>query len=33
MAGFELGSGLFSNSHMPEDDAEMLRGVDPYTMA
>ena len=28
MAGFELGSGFFSNSHMPEEDAEILRNVD-----
>lgn len=27
MAGFELGSGLFSNSHLPEDDATELRQV------
>ena len=27
MAGFELGSGFFSNSHMPEEDAEQLRSV------
>jgi galactose-1-phosphate uridylyltransferase len=27
MAGFELGSGLFSNSHLPEDDAAELRQV------
>eukprot|EP00562_Extubocellulus_spinifer_P021176 CAMPEP_0178612720 /NCGR_PEP_ID=MMETSP0698-20121128/1273_1 /TAXON_ID=265572 /ORGANISM="Extubocellulus spinifer, Strain CCMP396" /LENGTH=415 /DNA_ID=CAMNT_0020251391 /DNA_START=90 /DNA_END=1338 /DNA_ORIENTATION=- len=27
MAGFELGSGFFSNSHMPEDDAAELRAV------
>lgn len=30
MAGFELGSGFFSNSHMPEDDAEQLRAVAPF---
>jgi len=29
MAGFELGSGFFSNSHMPEDDAADLRDVMP----
>lgn len=28
MAGFELGSGIFSNSHIPEKDAEQLRNVD-----
>lgn len=28
MAGFELGSGFFSNSHMPELDAAELRAVD-----
>jgi UDPglucose--hexose-1-phosphate uridylyltransferase len=28
MAGFELGSGFFSNSHMPEDDAMELRTVE-----
>jgi len=28
MAGFELGSGLFSNSHFPEADAKELRDVD-----
>jgi len=28
MGGFELGSGFFNNSHMPEDDAEELRNVD-----
>ena len=27
LGGFELGSGFFSNSHMPEDDAAALRGV------
>ena len=27
MAGFELGSGFFSNSHMPEDDAAKLRSI------
>jgi UDPglucose--hexose-1-phosphate uridylyltransferase len=27
MAGFELGSGLFSNSHLPEDDAELRQVV------
>ena len=27
MAGFELGSGFFSNAHMPEEDAERLRDV------
>ena len=27
MAGFELGSGFFSNSHMPEQDAAELRAV------
>uniref|UniRef100_A0A7S4K5D2 Galactose-1-phosphate uridyl transferase N-terminal domain-containing protein n=1 Tax=Odontella aurita TaxID=265563 RepID=A0A7S4K5D2_9STRA len=31
MAGFELGSGFFSNSHMPEDDAAELRAVRPFT--
>jgi galactose-1-phosphate uridylyltransferase len=25
MAGFELGSGIFSNSHIPEHDARQLR--------
>lgn len=29
MAGFELGSGFFSNSHMPEEDAEELRAISP----
>ena len=29
MAGFELGSGLFSNSNMPEEDAQELRDVAP----
>ena len=29
MAGFELGSGLFSNSHMPEEDAAELRALGP----
>lgn len=29
MAGFELGSGFFSNSHMPEKDAAELRAVQP----
>jgi UDPglucose--hexose-1-phosphate uridylyltransferase len=29
MAGFELGSGFFSNSHMPEHDASELRDVIP----
>ena len=29
MAGFELGSGFFSNSNMPEDDADELRSVAP----
>jgi UDPglucose--hexose-1-phosphate uridylyltransferase len=29
MAGFELGSGFFSNSHMPEDDAAELRAAFP----
>lgn len=28
MAGFELGSGMFSNGNAPEDDAAMLRDVD-----
>lgn len=28
MAGFELGSGFFSNSHMPEQDAAELREVE-----
>jgi len=32
MAGFELGSGLFSNCNMPEDDAEELRAVAPLFM-
>ena len=27
MAGFELGSGFFSNSHLPEEDAAELRAV------
>lgn len=27
MAGFELGSGFFSNSHMPEQDASELRAI------
>ena len=30
MAGFELGSGFFSNSHMPEDDAAQLRAISPF---
>ena len=30
MAGFELGSGFFSNSHIPEDDAAELRAVEPF---
>ena len=30
MAGFELGSGFFSNSHMPEDDARELRAIAPH---
>jgi len=29
MAGFELGSGLFSNANMPEEDAQELRDVGP----
>jgi len=29
MAGFELGSGFFSNSHLPEEDAAALRAVLP----
>lgn len=29
MAGFELGSGLFSNANMPEEDAQELRAVAP----
>jgi len=29
MAGFELGSGFFSNSHLPEEDAAELRAVAP----
>lgn len=29
MAGFELGSGFFSNSHLPEEDAAALRAVRP----
>lgn len=28
MAGFEFGSGIFSNSHYPEDDAQVLREVE-----
>ena len=28
MAGFELGSGFYSNSHLPEEDAAELRGVE-----
>eukprot|EP00929_Paragymnodinium_shiwhaense_P121532 TRINITY_DN93803_c0_g1_i1.p1 TRINITY_DN93803_c0_g1~~TRINITY_DN93803_c0_g1_i1.p1 ORF type:complete len:385 (-),score=65.16 TRINITY_DN93803_c0_g1_i1:130-1284(-) len=28
MAGFELGSGIFSNSSFPEEDAEVLREID-----
>lgn len=31
MAGFELGSGFFSNSHMPEEDAEELRALAPLS--
>jgi len=26
-AGFELGTGMFINTHLPEDDAAYLRGV------
>ena len=33
MAGFELGSGFFSNSHMPEDDAQELRQAQPMIMS
>ena len=29
MAGFELGSGFFSNQNMPEEDAETLRSLAP----
>eukprot|EP00471_Norrisiella_sphaerica_P009886 CAMPEP_0184502750 /NCGR_PEP_ID=MMETSP0113_2-20130426/51144_1 /TAXON_ID=91329 /ORGANISM="Norrisiella sphaerica, Strain BC52" /LENGTH=185 /DNA_ID=CAMNT_0026892067 /DNA_START=206 /DNA_END=763 /DNA_ORIENTATION=- len=28
MAGFEFGSGIFSNANLPEDDAATLRAVD-----
>lgn len=28
MGGFELGSGFYNNSHMPEHDAADLRGVE-----
>jgi hypothetical protein len=28
MAGFELGSGMFSNGNKPEDDAAILRDVE-----
>jgi len=28
LGGFELGSGFFNNSHMPESDAAELRGVE-----
>ena len=28
MAGFEMGSGIFSNGNFPEDDAKALREVD-----
>ena len=28
MAGFEMGSGIFSNGNLPEDDAQALREVD-----
>ena len=28
MAGFELGSGMFSNGNAPEEDAALLREVD-----
>ena len=30
MAGFELGSGIFSNGNMPEDDAALLRATRIY---
>ena len=30
MAGFELGSGIFSNGNMPEDDAALLRATSIY---
>lgn len=30
MAGFELGSGFFSNSHIPEVDAADLRAIQPF---
>jgi UDPglucose--hexose-1-phosphate uridylyltransferase len=30
MAGFELGSGFFSNSHIPENDAAELRAIQPF---
>ena len=33
MAGFELGSGMFSNGNAPEEDAAMLRGVDEALLA
>ncbi|KAL7525536.1 hypothetical protein ACHAWF_001406 [Thalassiosira exigua] len=32
MAGFELGSGFFSNSHMPEEDAKELRDIKPLIL-
>jgi galactose-1-phosphate uridylyltransferase len=27
MAGFELGSGMFINASLPEEDASFLRGI------
>lgn len=27
MAGFEFGSGIFSNANLPEEDAALLRNV------
>jgi len=33
MAGFEFGSGIFSNANLPEDDAAILRNVDLGTIA